>query len=125
MNKIILIGRAGKDPEVRYFDSGDAVAKFSLAVNKYKKDAEPDWFNIEVWGKQAQVAADYVRKGSQVAIEGSITLNKWTSNTTGEAMSSMVVRCDRLELIGSKRDAEQAAPLRRREQEDDDFDVPF
>ena len=59
MNCITLVGRAGRDPEVRYFESGTMVANLTLAVNR-RKDEDPDWFNLEIWGKQAQVAADYV-----------------------------------------------------------------
>ncbi len=61
VNSITLVGRAGRDPEVRYFESGSMVANLTLAVNRRSRDDEPDWFNLEIWGKQAQVAADYVR----------------------------------------------------------------
>ena len=60
INAINLVGRAGRDPEVRYFESGSLVANFSLAVNRRSRNEEPDWFNLEIWGKQAQVAADYL-----------------------------------------------------------------
>ena len=59
VNSITLVGRAGRDPEVRYFESGSVVANLTLAVNRRSRDDEPDWFNLEIWGKQAQVAADY------------------------------------------------------------------
>jgi len=64
VNSITLVGRAGRDPEVRYFESGSMVANLTMAVNRRSNNDEPDWFNLEIWGKQAQVAADYVRKGS-------------------------------------------------------------
>jgi len=76
MNNITLVGRAGRDPEVRYFESGTMVANLSLAVNAYKRDEAPDWFNLTIWGKQAQVAADYVKKGSQIAVSGRMTSEK-------------------------------------------------
>lgn len=106
MNLISLIGRAGRDPELRYFESGTMIASFSLAVNAYKRDEAPDWFNLEIWGKQAQVAADYVRKGTQLAVYGRINQQKWTDRATGEEKSKWVVTVDRLELLGSKRDSE-------------------
>ena len=106
VNSVTLVGRAGRDPEVRYFESGSVVANLTLAVNRRSRDDEPDWFNLEIWGKQAQVAADYVRKGSLVGIIGSLKLDRWTDRTTGEERSKPVVRVDRLELLGSKRDAE-------------------
>ena len=115
MNNITLVGRAGRDPEVRYFESGTMVANFSLAVNAYKKDEAPDWFNLTIWGKQAQVAADYVKKGSQIAVSGRMTSEKWTDRTTGEEKSKPVVVVDRITLLGSKNDSAdggggQAAP---------------
>ena len=67
VNSITLVGRAGRDPEVRYFESGSMVANLTLAVNRRSSGDEPDWFNLEIWGKQAQVAADYVRKGASSA----------------------------------------------------------
>jgi len=106
VNSVTLVGRAGRDPEVRYFESGSVVANLTLAVNRRSRDDEPDWFNLEIWGKQAQVAADYVRKGSLLGIIGSLKLDRWTDRTTGEERSKPVVRVDRLELLGSKRDAE-------------------
>lgn len=118
MNSIHLIGRAGRDPEVKYFEDGKVVANFTLAVNSYKRDDDPDWFTLEIWGKQAQVAADYVRKGSQIAVIGSAKLETWTDRTTGAERSKIKVRVDRLELLGSRRDndsapAPAAAPARR------------
>ena len=104
VNSITLVGRAGRDPEVRYFESGTMVANFTLAVNRRSRDEEPDWFNLEIWGKQAQVAADHVRKGYLLGIIGSLRIDKWTDRATGEVRSKPVIRVDRLELLGSKRD---------------------
>ncbi len=105
INAINLVGRAGRDPEVRYFESGSIVANLTLAVNRRSKNEEPDWFNLEIWGKQAQIAADYVRKGSLLGISGSFKLDQWKDKTTGENKSKPVIRVDRLDLLGSKRDS--------------------
>ncbi len=105
INSINLVGRAGRDPDVRYFESGSIVANLTLAVNRRSRNEEPDWFNLEIWGKQAQVAADYVKKGSLIGITGSFKLDQWKDKTTGENKSKPVVRVDRLELLGSKKDA--------------------
>ena len=113
MNNITLVGRAGRDPEVRYFESGTMVANFTLAVNAYKRDDAPDWFNLTIWGKQAQVAADYVKKGSQIAVSGRMTSEKWTDRTTGEEKSKPVVVVERITLLGRKNesaDGDGAAP---------------
>jgi single-strand DNA-binding protein len=104
INSITLVGRAGRDPEVRYFESGTMVANLTLAVNRRSRDEEPDWFNLEIWGKTAQFAADYVKKGMLLGIIGSVKIDKWTNKTTGEQHSKPVIRVDSLQLLGSKRD---------------------
>ena len=106
INVVSLVGRAGRDPEARYFESGSMVSNLSLAVNRTSRDDAPDWFNLEIWGKQAQIAADYVRKGTLLGITGSFKLELWTDRSTGEERSKPVIRVDRLDLLGSRRDAE-------------------
>ncbi len=108
INSVTLVGRAGRDPEVKYFESGTVVANLTIAVNRRNRDDEPDWFNLEIWGKQAQVAADYVKKGSLIGITGSFKLDSWKDRNTGEERRKPVVRVDRLELLGSKRDSENS-----------------
>ena len=108
INSVTLVGRAGRDPEVRDFESGTVVANLTIAVNRRNRNDEPDWFNLEIWGKQAQVAADYVKKGSLIGITGSFKLDSWKDRNTGEDRSKPVVRVDRLELLGSKRDSENS-----------------
>ena len=108
INSVTLVGRAGRDPEVRYFESGTVVANLTMAVNRRNRNDEPDWFNLEIWGKQAQVAADYVKKGSLIGITGSFKLDSWKDRKTGEDRNKPVVRVDRLELLGSKRDSENS-----------------
>ena len=108
INSVTLVGRAGRDPEVRYFESGTVVANLTIAVNRRNRNDEPDWFNLEIWGKQAQVAADYVKKGSLIGITGSFKLDSWKDRNTGEDRKKPVVRVDRLELLGSKRESENS-----------------
>jgi single-strand DNA-binding protein len=88
VNSITLVGRAGRDPEVRYFESGSMVANLTMAVNRRSSNDEPDWFNLEIWGKQAQVAADYVRKGSLLGIIGSFKLDRWTTAAPARSAAS-------------------------------------
>jgi single-strand DNA-binding protein len=123
INIVSLVGRAGRDPEARYFESGSMVANLSLAVNRMSRD-EADWFNLEVWGKQAQVAADYVRKGSLLGITGSFKLELWTDRSTGEERSKPVIRVDRLDLLGSRRDSEAGGGWGGSPSESDEL-VPF
>ena len=109
VNSITLVGRAGRDPEIRYFESGTMVANLTLAVNRPSRDEEPDWFSLEIWGRQAQIAADYVKKGALLGIIGSLKLDHWKDRNSGEDRSRPVIRVDRLELLGSRRDA--GAPM--------------
>ena len=106
INTINLVGRAGREPDVRYFESGSTVANFTLAVNRISKGDEPDWFNLEVWGKQAQIAADYVKKGSLIGITGSFKIDSWKDKNTGEDRFKPVVRVDRLNLLSSRKETE-------------------
>jgi len=96
INTINLVGRAGREPDVRYFESGSIVANFAIAVNRRSRDEEPDWFNLEIWGKQAQIAADYVIKGSLIGITGSFKIDRRKDKNTGEDRYKPVVRVDRL-----------------------------
>ena len=108
INTISLVGRAGREPDVRYFESGSTVANFTLAVNRISKSDEPDWFNLEIWGKQAQIAADYVKKGSLLGITGSLKIDSWKDKNTGEDRFKPVVRVDRLNLLSSRKETENS-----------------
>lgn len=109
LNLVNLVGRAGADPEIKYFDSGSQLCKLPLAVNRPVKDSAPDWFNLEIWGKTAEVAGNYVRKGSLIGIKGSLKIETWTDRNSGKERSRPVIRVERLELLGSKRDTEANA----------------
>jgi single-strand DNA-binding protein len=84
VNKVVLIGNLGKDPEVRYLPSGDPVANFSLATTETWKDKsgakqeKTEWHQVEVFGKLAEIVRDYCTKGKQVYLEGSISYQEWT-----------------------------------------------
>ena len=101
INKVNIAGRVGQDPEMKYLDGGNCVAKFSVAVTKSKEHT--NWFNVEVWGKTAETAAEYVKKGSLVGITGSLKFDAWEDRTTGEPRRRHVVTGDRLSLLGSKK----------------------
>lgn len=106
MNSAVLVGRAGQDPEVKYFESGKVKTSFSVAVNRWdpKTKAEvADWFNIEVWDKQAEFAGEYVKKGRLVAIDGRITISKW-ADASGDEKQRFLVNATNIRLLGSKRD---------------------
>lgn len=105
LNIVHLVGRAGADPEMKFFESGKVLCELPLAVNRptSKTDA-PDWFNLKIWGKTAEIASNYLRKGSLIGIQGALTIETWTDRNTGANRSKPVIVVDRLDLLGSKRD---------------------
>ncbi|MGK7890693.1 MAG: single-stranded DNA-binding protein [Leptolyngbyaceae cyanobacterium] len=109
LNVVNLVGRAGAEPDIRFFESGSVVGNVSLAVNRPKRDSPPDWFRLEFWGREAEIAKDYVRKGSLIGVTGSLKIDTWQDRNTGMQRSSPVIRVSRLRLLGSKRDSE--APM--------------
>jgi single-strand DNA-binding protein len=103
MNVVMLVGRAGRDPEMRYFESGRVKTTFSLAVNRPTKEKETDWFDIELWGRQAEVAGEYVRKGSLIGVEGRLDFSRWTDDS-GVRHVKPYIHGSNLRLLGSKKD---------------------
>ncbi|MBL1208767.1 single-stranded DNA-binding protein [Geminocystis sp. GBBB08] len=107
LNIVHLVGRAGINPEIRYFDSGKVKCRITLAVNRVsKKDDQPDWFELEIWGKTAEIAANYVKKGSLIGIQGSLKIETWNDRNSGDKRSKPVINVDKLDLLGAKRDSE-------------------
>ena len=128
LNMVTLVGRAGRDPEVRYFETGSVKTTLTLAVNRLRRkgsgplsqraeEDKPDWFDLEIWGKTAEIAGEYVRKGSLIGVTGALSYSRWTDKTTKESKERPVVKVDRLDLLGSKRDSAGAAGA------DDDFEL--
>ena len=90
MNTVTIIGRAGQDAEIKYFESGKVKTSFSLAVNRWDartKEEVTDWYNIEVWDKQAEFAGEYIKRGRQVAVDGRISISKW-NDASGDTFGS-------------------------------------
>ena len=109
LNVVNLVGRVGGDPDVKYFESGSVVCNLTLAVNRRTRNSdEPDWFSLELWGKTAEVAANYVRKGGLIGVTGTLKMDYWQDRATGAQRSKPVIRVDRLELLGSKRDQDSS-----------------
>jgi len=108
LNQINLVGRVGQPPETQYFPSGSCLTKLSIAVNRPQKDAEPDWFTLEIWGKQAEVAANYTNKGSLIGIQGELKLDEWVDNKTQMPRSKPVIRVTNLELLSSSKSSTDA-----------------
>ena len=106
MNSTVLVGRVGRDAEIRYFESGKVKANFSIAVNRWDaktKSEVADWFNIDVWDK----LGEYVKKGAQVVIDGRIAVNKWTDKASGNDRENFYILANSIRLLGSKRDIQE------------------
>ena len=107
VNKVILIGNCGKDPETRYLPSGDAVTNVSIATSEKWKDKSgeqqehTEWHRISFFGKTAEIAGEYLKKGSQVYIEGRLETRKWTDKE-GQERTTTEVRADRMQMLGSR-----------------------
>lgn len=112
VNKVMLIGNLGRDPEIRYTPSGAAVANFTMATTERwndpsgEKKERTEWHRIVVWGKQAEIAAEYLRKGRQVYIEGSLQTREWTDRD-GNKRYTTEVRAQRLQLLGRPEDRDR------------------
>jgi single-strand DNA-binding protein len=126
LNKVMLIGNLGADPEARHLPSGDMVCNLRLATSEQWKDKATgerkeatEWHRVSVFGKTAEVAAEYLKKGSTVYIEGSIRTRKWTDKE-GKDQYSTEIRADRMQMLGGKASEK---PTTRQPGEDDD--TPF
>ena len=112
VNKVILVGRLGRDPETRYTGGGQAVANFSLATDESYKDRNgerqkrTEWHKIVVWGKQAEIAQQYLKKGSLVFIEGRIQSREW-QDKEGQKRTSFEIVANNFRMLGGR--AEGAA----------------
>ena len=134
VNKVILIGNLGKDPEIRYTQSGEPIANFSLATNEVwtdksgQKQERVAWHRVEVFGKAAQVVRDYLTKGRPVYLEGSIRYDEWTDKD-GNKRNTTKIHVGgfggRLVLLGGRGEGGpgQAGPPDDFQASDDD--VPF
>jgi single-strand DNA-binding protein len=112
LNKIMLIGNLGRDPEMSYTPSGKAVTKFSLAVNRRMRDRdtgerreETQWFNIVAWDQLAETCNQYLHKGSKVYIEGRMTSRKYT-NKDGVEMTAWEVVATEMQMLDSRADSQ-------------------
>ncbi len=110
INKVILVGHLGRDPEIRSTTSGTPVGNFSLATNRQWKDRdgqrqeETEWHQIVVWGRQAEVAGQYLSRGRQVYIEGRLQTRSWEDRNSGEKRYKTEVVCEILKFLGGRGD---------------------
>lgn len=109
VNKVIIVGNLGRDPEVRTFPSGDQVANVTIATTDRWRDKNTgenkeatEWHRVVFNGRLAEVVGQYLRKGSQVYVEGSLRTRKWTDQATGQERYATEIRADSMQMLGSK-----------------------
>ena len=109
VNKVILVGNLGRDPEMRTFPSGDQVANVTLATTDKWKDKQSgearehtEWHRLVFNGRLAEIAGQYLRKGSQIYVEGSIRTRKWQDQASGQDRYSTEIRVDQMQMLGSR-----------------------
>jgi single-strand DNA-binding protein len=135
VNKVILMGRLGKDPEIRYTPGGTAVAKFSLATEEVFKGKDSqttkktEWHNVVAFGRTAEICGEYLRKGSQIYVEGRLQTQKWQDREGATHYKTEVV-IGNLQMLGSpggakgKQAESQSGPMDQPASIPDD-DIPF
>jgi single-strand DNA-binding protein len=110
-NRVILLGNLTRDPQVRYTPSGTAVAEIGMAVNRYWFDKqsntrreETTFVDVTLWGREAEVAGEYLAKGRPVLIEGRLQLDTWDDKQTGQKRSKLRVVAEHMQMLGSRGD---------------------
>lgn len=131
VNKVILVGNLGQDPEIRYIQNGSAVANFSLATSESWKDKtgqkqeRVEWHRIVAWGKLAEICGEYLSKGNQVYIEGRLQTNKWQDKEGKDRYTTEVV-ANNMVMLG-QRGNKQLPPANQSDNSgfEDSEDIPF
>jgi single-strand DNA-binding protein len=112
LNRVLLIGNLTRDPEVRYTPKGTAVADIGIAVNRVysgedgEKKEEVTFVDVTLWGRQAEVAQEYLKKGRQVFVEGRLQLDTWDDKQTGQKRSRLRVVAENMQMLGSRGESE-------------------
>ncbi len=115
VNKVILVGNLGKDPEVRYLEGGTAVANFTLATSETYKDKggnrieQTEWHNVVVWRGLAEIAEKYLRKGSMVYVEGKLRTRQWEDKDGVKRYTTEII-ADNMTMLGGKKEENVAIP---------------
>lgn len=132
VNKVILVGHVGQDPEPRYTPSGTAVVNISVATNEVRRDADgkdqklTEWHRIVLWGKQAEFVGNYIKKGQLVYVEGRLQTRTWEDRNKIERRTTEVV-ADAITMLGASKASEgpPADSPAVSEAPPDDDDIPF
>jgi single-strand DNA-binding protein len=111
LNKVMLIGNLGRDPEVRTTASGTPVANFSLATSRRwtdrdgQRQEQTEWHNIVCWGRQAEIAGQYLTKGKQIFVEGRLQTRSWEDKNSGEKKYRTEIICENFQMLGRRGDS--------------------
>lgn len=136
VNKVILLGNLGKDPETRFMPNGEAVTNFSIATTDSWKDKEgkkqekTEWHNIVMYRKLAEIAGEYLKQGSSVYVEGSLQTRKWQTKEGQDRYTTEIIG-NSMQMLGAKPDSSNSKPVHdtrtsaKAEQYDDGLDIPF
>ena len=131
VNKVIVLGNLGKDPDLRHLPNGDAVCNFSLATTESWKDKEgnkqdkTEWHNIVIFRKLAEIAGEYLKKGRPVYIEGRLQTRKWQDKEGKDRYTTEIV-ADQMQMLGSREEAKEVAKTPASANFDDmESDIPF
>ena len=121
VNKVILIGNCTRDPEVRYTPKGTAVADIGMAMNRYfssdggERREETTFVDVTLWGRQAEVAGEYLKKGRPVYIEGRLQMDSWDDKNTGQKRTKLKIVGEQMQLLGSREGGGGSGPPQRSE----------
>ena len=137
INKVLLLGNLGRDPELRSTPKGHQVMNFSMATSRRWKDRESDeihsqtdWHRIVVWGRQAEVLSEYLKKGSQVHVEGRLQTRSWSDDSGAKRYTTEIV-ASRIQMLGRPEDRRAPEPVEEPEaaaepaEPDGTDDIPF
>jgi len=126
-NSCTFSGRSGSDADTKVFKEGSSVAKFNLAVDKYGRKGDPKpapmWIRVEVWGKQAQVVGDYVKKGTQIIVSGELSMDEWEKD--GKKNVTPTLRCNNFTLIGGEKPGGSPMKEKRSQPDPQEDEIPF
>jgi single-strand DNA-binding protein len=130
LNKVMIIGHLGRDPEMRYTPNGRPVTTFSVATSRNwstadgEKRAETEWFNVVTWGNLAEICKQYLTKSQQVYIEGRLQTHHWEDNE-GVKHSSVEIVANEMMMLGERRDSNHTQPGDVNETEEPEEEFPF
>ena len=130
VNKVIIVGNLGQDPEARFTPQGTAVTNLSIATNESWKNQSgetqerTEWHRVVMYGKMAETASEYMKKGQTVYVEGRLQTNEWEDQNQVKRKTTEI-RCDNFTMLGRRSDSPQGSTAPNDKTEDQDDDLPF